>query len=86
MRPILLIMWTAFQSFILLDNNNNNNQEPISRPWVFVTVMNIIIRCKCLLLFIGREVSVYPIDVDCKNLKHSKNCLNAEVQETHKYN
>ena len=25
MRPILLIMWTAFQSFILRDNNNNNN-------------------------------------------------------------
>ena len=24
MRPILLIMWTAFQSFILRDNNNNN--------------------------------------------------------------
>ena len=23
--PILLIMWTAFQSFILRDNNNNNN-------------------------------------------------------------
>ena len=23
MRPILLIMWTAFQSFILRDNNNN---------------------------------------------------------------
>ena len=22
MRPILLIMWTAFQSFILRDNNN----------------------------------------------------------------
>ena len=27
MRPILLIMWTAFQSFILRDNNNNNNTE-----------------------------------------------------------
>ena len=25
MRPILLIMWTAFQSFILRHNNNNNN-------------------------------------------------------------
>ena len=25
MRPILLIMWTAFQSFILRDNNNNYN-------------------------------------------------------------
>ena len=25
MRPILLIMWTAFQSFILRDNNNDNN-------------------------------------------------------------
>ena len=24
MRPILLIMWTAFQSFIQRDNNNNN--------------------------------------------------------------
>ena len=24
MRPILLIMWTAFQSFILRHNNNNN--------------------------------------------------------------
>ena len=27
MRPILLIMWTAFQSFILRDNNNNNNND-----------------------------------------------------------
>ena len=30
MRPILLIMWTAFQSFILrddVDNNNNNNNK-----------------------------------------------------------
>ena len=27
LHPILLIMWTAFQSFILLDNNNNNNNN-----------------------------------------------------------
>ena len=27
MRPILVIMWTAFQSFILQDNNNNNNNN-----------------------------------------------------------
>ena len=27
MHPILLIMWTAFQSFILRDNNNNNNNK-----------------------------------------------------------
>ena len=27
MRPILLIMCTAFQSFILRDNNNNNNNN-----------------------------------------------------------
>ena len=27
MRPILLIMWTAFQSFILRDNNNNNKKK-----------------------------------------------------------
>ena len=27
MHPILLIMWTAFQSFILRDNNNNNNNN-----------------------------------------------------------
>ena len=27
MRPMLLIMWTAFQSFILRDNNNNNNNN-----------------------------------------------------------
>ena len=27
MRPILLIMWTAFQSFILRDNNTNNNND-----------------------------------------------------------
>ena len=25
MRPILLIMWTAFQSFILRDNNYNDD-------------------------------------------------------------
>ena len=29
MRRILLIMWTAFQSFILRDNNNNNNRADI---------------------------------------------------------
>ena len=27
MRPILLIMWTAFESFIPRDNNNNNNNN-----------------------------------------------------------
>ena len=27
MRPILLIMRTAFQSFILRDNNNNNDND-----------------------------------------------------------
>ena len=27
MRPILLLMWTAFQSFILRHNNNNNNNN-----------------------------------------------------------
>ena len=26
-RPILLIMWTASQSFILRHNNNNNNNR-----------------------------------------------------------
>ena len=29
MRPILLIMRTAFQSFILRDNNNNNNNNKL---------------------------------------------------------
>ena len=28
MRPILLIMWTALQSFILRDHNNNNKSLP----------------------------------------------------------
>ena len=27
MRPILLIMWTAFESFIPLDNNNGYDLE-----------------------------------------------------------
>ena len=27
MRPILLVMWTAFQSFILRHNNDNNNNN-----------------------------------------------------------
>ena len=27
MRPTLLIMWTAFQSFILRHNNNNNDDD-----------------------------------------------------------
>ena len=27
MRPILLVMWTAFQSFILPHNNENNNNN-----------------------------------------------------------
>ena len=36
MRPILLILWTAFQSFILRDNNNNNNN-------IIIIINNIII-------------------------------------------
>ena len=27
MRPILLVMWTVFQSFILPHNNKNNNNN-----------------------------------------------------------
>ena len=27
MRPILLIMWTAFQSFILRDDDDNNDND-----------------------------------------------------------
>ena len=27
LHPILLIMWTAFQSFILRDNDDNNNNN-----------------------------------------------------------
>ena len=27
MRPMLIIMWTAFQSFIPRDNNNNNDNN-----------------------------------------------------------
>ena len=34
MRPILLIMWTAFQSFILRDNNNNNNKKKKKRKFI----------------------------------------------------
>ena len=42
MRRILLIMWTAFQSFILRDNNNNNNNNivlyiQITRLFMLVT-------------------------------------------------
>ena len=34
MRPILLIMWIAFQSFILRHkNNNNNNKKDIRFFW-----------------------------------------------------
>ena len=36
MRPILLIMWTAFQSFILRDNNNNNNNKSIKFHFILV--------------------------------------------------
>ena len=32
MRPILLLMWTAFQSFTLRDNNNNNNGNDLEYP------------------------------------------------------
>ena len=31
LRPILLIRWTAFQSFILRHNNNNNNNNNCCR-------------------------------------------------------
>ena len=27
MHPILLVMWTAFQSFILRDNNNDDDDD-----------------------------------------------------------
>ena len=44
MRPILLIMWTAFQSLILRDdvddddNNNNNNNNNNDNNNDFITV------------------------------------------------
>ena len=36
MRPILLIMWTAFQSFILRDNNDNKNALSSGQSRLFV--------------------------------------------------
>ena len=43
MRPILLIMWTAFQSFILRhnnndNNNNNNNVQTMAIIYVYLTI------------------------------------------------
>ena len=34
-RPILLIMWTAFQSFILRGNNNSNNSNLFSQSTLY---------------------------------------------------
>ena len=39
MRPILLIMWTASQSFILRHNNNNNNNNNNKKMWHMKTVV-----------------------------------------------
>ena len=45
MRPILLIMWTAFQSFILRDNNNNNSDyehdDDVDRQRYFYLYFNL---------------------------------------------
>ena len=37
MRPILLIMWTAFQSFILRDNNKDFYSAISVGSWGFTT-------------------------------------------------
>ena len=37
MRLILLIMWAAFQSFILRDNKNNNNINNVNEMIIIIT-------------------------------------------------
>ena len=43
MHPILLIIWTAFQSFILRDNNNNNdnNNFLMEKKFLLTTMLTI---------------------------------------------
>ena len=38
MHPILLIMWTAFQSFKLRDNNNNNNNFKTYKAQISISI------------------------------------------------
>ena len=40
-RPILLIMWTAFQSLILRDNNNNKSEKER---------VTVVYSCFCLIV------------------------------------
>ena len=47
MRPVLLILWTAFQSFILRHNNNNNNNNSSSSTSSSSSSSNIFIIIIC---------------------------------------
>ena len=47
MRPILLIMWIAFQSFILRDNNNNNNKKKQKKKKKKKNGLVPVYPCKC---------------------------------------
>ena len=43
MRPILLIMWTAFQSLILRDDDNNNNNNNNNNKIIIIIIIIIMI-------------------------------------------
>ena len=43
MRPILLIMWTAFQSFILRDNNNKIYGRIHDIAFVFIAIIALTV-------------------------------------------
>ena len=46
MRPMLLIMWTAFQSFILRDNNNQSINQSIKERSVEFYPSNDLVYCE----------------------------------------
>ena len=70
MHPILLIMWTAFQSFILRDSNNNNNNNNSNDKKTEAFYINVFLKSsECFLdLFlinIGQELKKIHINPKC---------------------
>ena len=72
MRPILLIMWTAFQSFILRDNDNNNNNRP-----------DIVVLEKegrvCFIVDVACSFDAWVAEKETEKIDHFKD-LKVEVQ------
>ena len=70
MHPILLIMWTAFQSFILRDNNNNN------RPDIVVLEKEGRV---CFIVDVACSFDTWVAEKETEKIDHFKD-LKVEVQ------